>query len=89
MELCGEMYDMALLSCIHHHCRFRLSLSRAGEMFVSDFARRGLVDAFTLRLPTITVRSGVPSGAASSFVSDIVREVRNTGREGGGRGGFD
>lgn len=47
----------------------------AGEMLVSDLSRRGEVDGLTVRLPTVTVRAGVPSGAASSFVSDIIREV--------------
>lgn len=47
----------------------------AGEMLISDLSRRGCIDGMTLRFPTITVRAGVPSGASSSFVSDIVREV--------------
>jgi nucleoside-diphosphate-sugar epimerase len=51
-------------------------LSCAGEMLVSDLARRGAIDGVTVRLPTVAVRAGVPSGAASSFISDIVREVR-------------
>jgi hypothetical protein len=44
-------------------------------MLVSDLSRRGAVDGLTVRLPTVTVRAGMPSGAASSFVSDIIREV--------------
>ncbi|KAL2265845.1 hypothetical protein VTJ83DRAFT_6945 [Remersonia thermophila] len=35
--------------------------------------RRGL-DVFTARLPTVIVRAGAPSGAASSFLSGIIRE---------------
>lgn len=44
------------------------------EVLLTDFARRGLLDARILRLPTIIVRPGAPSGAASSFCSGIIRE---------------
>jgi nucleoside-diphosphate-sugar epimerase len=44
------------------------------ELLCGAFRRKGFVDARVLRLPTITVRPGVPNGAASSFVSGIVRE---------------
>jgi nucleoside-diphosphate-sugar epimerase len=37
-------------------------------------ARRGMVDAVSIRLPTVTVRPGRPNKAASSFVSAILRE---------------
>jgi nucleoside-diphosphate-sugar epimerase len=46
----------------------------AAELFLSDASRRGFLDAVSLRLPTIIVRSGRPNKAASSFVSGIVRE---------------
>ncbi|KAL3477611.1 hypothetical protein BJX99DRAFT_269699 [Aspergillus californicus] len=47
------------------------------EVLFNDFSRRGLIDACIVRLPTIIVRPGKPSGAASSFCSGIVREPLN------------
>jgi len=44
------------------------------ETLLNDFSRRGLVDARIVRLPTIVVRPGKPTGAASSFCSGIIRE---------------
>lgn len=44
------------------------------ETLLNDFSRRSLIDGRILRLPTIIVRPGKPSGAASSFVSGIIRE---------------
>jgi nucleoside-diphosphate-sugar epimerase len=45
-----------------------------GELLLQDASRRGMVDAVSLRLPTVIVRPGRPNKAASSFVSAIVRE---------------
>ncbi|KAK1459819.1 NAD dependent epimerase/dehydratase [Colletotrichum melonis] len=45
------------------------------ELLVEDFSRRGLIDGRIVRLPTVTVRPGAPSAAASSFASGIVRET--------------
>lgn len=45
-----------------------------GELLLQDASRRGLVDAVSLRLPTVIVRPGRPNKAASSFVSAILRE---------------
>lgn len=45
-----------------------------GELLLSDYSRRGYIDGVGLRLPTISVRPGVPNQAASSFASGIVRE---------------
>ena len=42
------------------------------ELLVNEFTRRGFVDGRVLRLPTIVVRSGIPSGATSAFFSGIV-----------------
>jgi len=47
------------------------------ETLLNDFSRRGLLDARILRLPTVVVRPGQPSGAASSFASGIIREPLN------------
>ncbi|KAH7103698.1 NAD-dependent epimerase/dehydratase [Auriculariales sp. MPI-PUGE-AT-0066] len=44
------------------------------ECLLNDYTRRGLLDARIVRPPTVVVRSGAPTAAASSFVSSIVRE---------------
>jgi len=44
------------------------------EYLINDYSRRGLIDGRVVRLPTIFVRAGTPTAAASSFVSGIVRE---------------
>ncbi|KAH7313922.1 NAD-dependent epimerase/dehydratase [Stachybotrys elegans] len=44
------------------------------ELLLNDFSRRGLLDGRIVRLPTVIVRPGAPSAAASSFASGIVRE---------------
>ncbi|KAF4778526.1 NAD-dependent epimerase/dehydratase [Colletotrichum scovillei] len=43
------------------------------ETLLGDYSRRGLLDGRIVRLPTIIVRPGAPSAAASSFASGIVR----------------
>lgn len=47
------------------------------EVLVNDLHRRGLLDAFSLRFPTVSVRAGRPTQAASSFLSGVVREPMN------------
>lgn len=47
------------------------------EILLNDFSRRGILDARIVRLPTIIVRPGKPTGAASSFFSGIIREPLN------------
>jgi nucleoside-diphosphate-sugar epimerase len=59
MPLPGSSYGAQKLMC---------------ETLLNDFSRRSLIDGRILRLPTIIVRPGKPSGAASSFVSGIIRE---------------
>jgi nucleoside-diphosphate-sugar epimerase len=44
------------------------------ETLLNDYSRRGLLDARIARLPTVMVRPGTPTAAASSFASGIVRE---------------
>ena len=46
----------------------------AAELFLNDASRRGMLDAVSIRLPTVVVRPGRPNKAASSFVSSILRE---------------
>ena len=45
-----------------------------GELMLSDYTRRGIMDGVGLRLPTICVRPGKPNAAASGFFSGILRE---------------
>jgi nucleoside-diphosphate-sugar epimerase len=47
------------------------------ELLMSDYSRKGFLDARCLRLPTIAIRPGKPNAATSSFVSSIVREPLN------------
>jgi nucleoside-diphosphate-sugar epimerase len=47
------------------------------ESLINDFSRRGLLDGRICRLPTVMPRAGAPTGAASSFASDIIREPLN------------
>jgi len=44
------------------------------EILINDYTRRGFISGFTLRFPTISVRPGKPTAAASSFISGIIRE---------------
>ena len=44
------------------------------EALINDYTRRGWIQGFSLRFPTVTVRPGKPSSAASSFISGIIRE---------------
>lgn len=44
------------------------------EQLVADYTRKGYIDGRTARLMTVSVRPGRPNGAASSFLSGIVRE---------------
>lgn len=47
------------------------------ETFINDYTRRGFISGFTLRLPSIVVRPGKPTAAASSFLSGMIREPLN------------
>lgn len=44
------------------------------EYLVNDYNRRGFINGITLRFPTISVRPGKPTAAASSWMSGIIRE---------------
>ena len=44
------------------------------ETLVNEYTRRGFVNGFVLRFPTISVRPGKPTAAASSFLSGLIRE---------------
>lgn len=45
-----------------------------GEQLVADYARKGFIRGRNLRLMTVSVRPGKPNGAASSFLSGMIRE---------------
>ena len=47
------------------------------ETLVNDYTRKGFFDGFCLRFPTISIRPGKPTQAASSFLSGMVREPLN------------
>jgi nucleoside-diphosphate-sugar epimerase len=47
------------------------------EQLVADCTRKGFIDGRNVRLMTVVVRPGAPNGAASSFLSSIVREPVN------------
>ncbi|KAI0478224.1 hypothetical protein F4859DRAFT_50173 [Xylaria cf. heliscus] len=47
------------------------------EIFINDMHRKGFVDAFILRFPSVVVRPGRPTNAASSFLSGMIREPMN------------
>lgn len=44
------------------------------EQLVADYTRKGFVTGRSVRLMTVCVRPGRPNGAASSFLSSIIRE---------------
>ena len=45
-----------------------------GEQLMADYGRKGFIRARTLRLMTVSVRPGRPNGAASGFLSGMIRE---------------
>jgi nucleoside-diphosphate-sugar epimerase len=45
-----------------------------GEQLVADCTRKGFVQGRSVRLMTVSVRPGRPNGAASSFLSGLLRE---------------
>lgn len=47
------------------------------EIYLNELHRRGFVDAFILRFPSVVVRPGKPTMAASSFLSGMIREPMN------------
>lgn len=44
------------------------------EYLINDYTRRGFIDGLVCRLPTVSVRPGKPTAAASSFLSGMIRE---------------
>lgn len=47
------------------------------ETLLNEYTRRCFIDAVILRLPTISIRPGKPTAAASSFLSGMIREPLN------------
>jgi nucleoside-diphosphate-sugar epimerase len=48
-----------------------------GELLITDYSRRNFIDGRAVRMPTVSVRPGLPNKAASSFASAIIREPLN------------
>ncbi|KAJ4414089.1 hypothetical protein N0V82_008120 [Gnomoniopsis sp. IMI 355080] len=44
------------------------------EIILNDMHRKGFIDGFAVRFPTVVVRPGLPSNAAPSFLSGMIRE---------------
>jgi D-erythronate 2-dehydrogenase len=44
------------------------------EQLIADYTRKGFLDGRSVRLLTVSVRPGRPNGAASGFLSGIIRE---------------
>lgn len=44
------------------------------EYLVTEYSRRHFIDGIIVRLPTVSVRPGKPTAAASSFLSGMIRE---------------
>jgi nucleoside-diphosphate-sugar epimerase len=47
------------------------------EYLATEYTRRGFIDGTSLRFPTVTVRPGKPSAAASSLICVVIRELLN------------
>jgi nucleoside-diphosphate-sugar epimerase len=47
------------------------------EQLVADYTRKGFLDGRSVRLMTVVVRPGRPNGAASGFLSAMIREPAN------------
>ncbi|KAK1767768.1 hypothetical protein QBC33DRAFT_537322 [Phialemonium atrogriseum] len=47
------------------------------ETYLNELNRRGFLNAFILRFPSVVVRPGKPTLAASSFLSGMIREPMN------------
>jgi nucleoside-diphosphate-sugar epimerase len=47
------------------------------ETLINDYTRKGYLNGFCLRFPTISIRPGNPTQAASSFLSGMIREPLN------------
>jgi D-erythronate 2-dehydrogenase len=45
-----------------------------GEQLMADYGRKGFIRARSARLMTVSVRPGKPNGAASGFLSGMIRE---------------
>lgn len=44
------------------------------ELILNDYNRRGFLTAFTVRLPSISVRGGKPTQAASAWMSSVISQ---------------
>lgn len=70
----GELPDVITDLCVVNPQSSYGAQKAMCELMVNDYSRKGYVDGRVMRLPTISVRPGVPNKAASSFASGIIRE---------------
>ncbi|MDN0006848.1 SDR family oxidoreductase [Providencia stuartii] len=73
----GELPDVITDLCVVNPQSSYGAQKAMCELMVNDYSRKGYIDGRVLRLPTISVRPGVPNKAASSFASGIIREPLN------------
>jgi D-erythronate 2-dehydrogenase len=71
----GAPFPDAIPDDYHHTPLTSYGTQKAiGELLLSDYTRKGMVDGVGIRFPTICVRPGKPNKAASGFFSNICRE---------------
>ncbi len=73
----GELPDVITDLCVVNPQSSYGAQKAMCELMVNDYSRKGFVDGRVMRLPTISIRPGVPNKAASSFASGIIREPLN------------
>ncbi|MEQ5128299.1 D-erythronate dehydrogenase [Providencia alcalifaciens] len=73
----GELPDVITDLCVVNPQSSYGAQKAMCELMVNDYSRKGYVDGRVMRLPTISIRPGVPNKAASSFASGIIREPLN------------
>ncbi len=74
----GAPFPSEIPDAFHHTPLTSYGTQKAiGELLLSDYSRRGILDGIGIRLPTICVRPGKPNKAASGFFSGIIREPLN------------
>ncbi|KAB7628634.1 hypothetical protein ET532_003715 [Verminephrobacter sp. Larva24] len=74
-----DFYSLARLTLVkdeRHYDRFDRAFGAyfKGVELVADFSRKGFVQGRSVRLMTVSVRPGRPNGAASGFLSGMLRE---------------
>ena len=71
----GAPFPARIADDFHHTPLTSYGTQKAiGELLLSDYTRKGMLDGIGIRLPTVCVRPGRPNKAASGFFSNICRE---------------